>query len=333
MERAWKAGFKDLLKAGLNPKITRKIIEQKQKIHPRRQFEIIQKHNLKITTLKDKNYPRLLKEIHDPPPVLYYKGRLPRPHETLIAIIGTRKPTTYGKHVTQILTRELASRGISIVSGLALGIDAIAHKTCLNSNQTTYAVLSCGLDRVYPGQNSKLAQRILKTGGLISPYPPGWPPLKYTFYARNRIISGLCPGVLITQAALRSGTSITANHALDQNRDIFAVPGEIYAPQSQGCNKLIKQGAKLITSFQDIFEELKIPNSLKQKDKKSSEQALAMSPAQKIILKLLSLRPIPFDKLVYLTKLEIDVLLSNLTELEIQGLIEKIDEKYFLNKN
>jgi DNA processing protein len=331
MEEAWKANFKKLLQAGLDQKTALNFIASRKKIDPLQKMSELKKYKIKITTFKSQKYPSLLKEIPAPPPVIYYLGRLPKPREILIAVVGSRKFSFYGKRCAEKIAGDLALKGISIVSGMALGIDTISHEICLKNNQATFAVLGCGLDKVYPASNQKLAQNIIERGGLISEYPPGYSTLKQNFYARNRIISGLSYGVVVIEANLRSGTFITANHALDQNREVFAVPGEIFSPSSRGCHQLIKEGAKLITSIEDILEEFKIP--LSNKGEKGISQIKNKEPQNKIqkkIINFLSPQPILIDKLIFLTKLETNVLLSNLTEMELDGLVKKNGEEYYL---
>ena len=212
-------------------------------------------------TIKDSNYPKLLREISSPPPVLYVNTS--RPLEELfknpaIAVVGTREITYYGRTVTQEITRDLVKRGIMIVSGLARGVDICAHTTALESNGLTIAVLGSGLDCVYPAEHQRIAKIISENGAVISEFPLGTRPNSPNFPRRNRIISGLSLGVVVTQAAERSGTMITASFAADQGREVFAVPGPITSPYSRGTAVLINKGAKLVTNVNDILEELPI---------------------------------------------------------------------------
>lgn len=242
-----------------NPQLTEKNIsellnrERREKIS--KVNDLMLKNDIKAVTLFDCNYPELLKQIYDPPIVLYYKGSF-RLSEFSIAMVGSRKTTNYGAYTAKKLSYELAMRGVQIISGLARGIDSIAHEGCLDAGGKTVAVLGCGLDYIYPPENIYLYENILKSGGLIlSEYPPGTPPLQHHFPARNRIISGLSSGVLVVEAAKRSGSLITAGFALEQGREVFAVPGNIDCAYSKGTNQLIRDGAKMVLGIEDILEE------------------------------------------------------------------------------
>lgn len=210
-------------------------------------------------TIQDKNYPPLLKEIHDPPQELYVWGNLKPKEKYPLAVVGTRNVSQYGKQVTTELVTELAKQGLTIISGLALGIDGLAHQSALDTNARTIAVLGSGFYHLYPREHKKLAENIVKSGGaVITEYPPDAKPTQKTFPARNRIIAGLALGVLVIEAPMRSGALITARHALEQNREVFAVPGSIYNKNSDGTNNLIKMGAKPVTNPEDILESFNI---------------------------------------------------------------------------
>lgn len=207
-------------------------------------------------TPKNKNYPGILREISSPPKQLYIKGEL-KDNRPLVAIVGSRKATRYGRAVTEQLAGELAGAGIGIVSGLALGVDAVAHRAALDAGGYTLAVLGCGIDNIYPATNRDLGEKILKSGGaIISEYPPGTPPLKQHFPARNRIVAGLAQAIVVTEAAERSGALITATFALESGREVMAVPGNINSPMSAGANGLIKSGATAVTDASDVMAAL-----------------------------------------------------------------------------
>lgn len=215
----------------------------------------------RISPLKH-NYLQIIGTIAKAPEKLYFIGELPKERTTTVAIVGTRKPTAYGKEVTYKIAYDLAKRGLVIVSGLALGVDAIAHKAALDAGGTTIAVLANGVDTVYPASNKQLADRILSSGGaILSEYPPGTSPRDYQFLARNRIVSGLSDMVLVTEAAARSGTLATVAHALDQGKEVGVIPGNINSPMSAGCNSLLKQGAHAICSEDDVLSILNIENN------------------------------------------------------------------------
>ncbi len=214
-------------------------------------------------TIKDNNYPRLLKEIYDPPEQLYITGELKAKEKYPLAVVGTRKMSDYGKRVTVFLVKGLVKAGFTIISGLALGIDGLAHQTALDAGGRTIAVLGSGLDIIYPPEHKKLAADIIKSGGaVISEYPPGARPSRRTFPARNRIVAGLSLAVLVIEAPEKSGALITAKVALDQGREVLAVPGNIYNPNSIGCHKLIKMGAKAVTNPEDVFDALNLQLSI-----------------------------------------------------------------------
>lgn len=254
----------------LTDKNIKEILDNQKRDKVIQTYNLMVKHNIKMINIFDENYPNNLKQIYDPPIALYYIGRLDI-NDFAIAIVGSRRTTNYGAHSAKKLSYDLAMRGIQIVSGLARGIDRIAHEGCLDAGGKTIAVLGCGLDNIYPPENTRLFETIIKSEGLvISEYPPGIPPLQHNFPARNRIISGISSGVLVVEAAKRSGSLITACYALEQGREVFAVPGNIDSAYSNGTNQLIKDGAKMVVNVQDILEEYQygelITDNTKKKD-------------------------------------------------------------------
>ncbi|PIS05665.1 MAG: DNA-protecting protein DprA [Candidatus Buchananbacteria bacterium CG10_big_fil_rev_8_21_14_0_10_33_19] len=329
MKKAWAANHHELISAGLDEKLVNEIIISRPAINPDAEIELMAKENVLAVTLIDNNYPTNLKEIFNPPPILYYRGSLDFLNNICLAVIGTRKFTSYGKQVTEDIVGQLTKNNITIISGLALGIDVIAHKTCLDASGKTMAVLGSGADKqcVYPSSNRYIADRILATGGgIVSEYPVGTNPTKYTFPMRNRIVSGLSKAILVIEAPRSSGSLITAKYALDQNRDIFAIPGNIYNHNSEGTNNLIKEGAKLVTNAADILQELKIQtvfDDIKCEPKIDTE-------AEKIVFNLLSREPFHIDKIKKMSTLNINVLLSTLTMMEIKGLIKDVGGKNYI---
>lgn len=255
---AWEASESDYIKAGLKEKQAKELKDHIKSFNQEKYLNLLDILNIDIISILDSGYPRLLKEIHSPPFIIYVKGKLISEDENAIAIVGSRKATDYGRRITNELSSELAFAGITIISGLALGLDTQAHSAALNAGGRTIAVLANGLDMIYPISNNNLAKDIINNGAIISEQPLGMPALKPNFPARNRIISGLSQGVLITEAGDKSGTLHTANFALEQNRQVYAVPGPIYNPLAHGPNKLIKLGAKLVTSSYDILEDFGI---------------------------------------------------------------------------
>ncbi len=292
-------------------------------------------------TLNDSDYPRLLREIHDPPPILYFRGDFQRAYrQPAIAIVGSRRCTAYGKQVAEMLAGELAERGITIVSGLARGIDAAAHRAALAAGGQTIAVMGNGLDTIYPKENSKLAQAIEKSGALITELPLGAPPLPQNFPFRNRIIAGLCLGVLIVEAADRSGSLITARLAMEQNREVFAVPGNITVANSFGPNYLIKDGAKLVQSWRDIVEELPIGVKARILADSAQEQPAAqqelfppteLSLSERKIYDLIKAdAPLHIDELAYASGLGPSEVLGALFALEVKAKIKQLPGKNFV---
>ena len=242
----------------LSPTDKRKITDLRSSGQFEKEIAIIKASNFTVIDIFDEQYPRLLKEIDSPPLVLYVWGNVNILSDIGFSVIGTRHPTKYGIKLTKDFTKELSGLGFTIISGLAKGVDTIAHETALNNGTKTIAVLGSGLLNLYPQQNEKLAKRISNNGAVISEFPLNTPPLKENFPRRNRIVSGLAKGVLVTEAAYRSGTLITAHCALEQNREVFAIPGNIDSGLSSGTHRLIKEGAKLIDCIEDIISELNI---------------------------------------------------------------------------
>ena len=275
---------------------------------------------IKTISIEDKNYPKLLKEIKDPPKILYYLGEL-KPQENCFAIVGTRRYSPYGKQVALEIAGDLAEAGLTIVSGLAPGIDTFAHTATIERNKRTIAVLGTGLDQksIYPQSNLKLAQKILETGGcLISEYPPGTSGAKFTFPQRNRIISGLSRGILVVEAKEKSGALITASFAFSQKRKIFAVPGPIYSSNSKGCHYLIKKGAKLVENANDILQELNLlclTPGIKQSGENEEEN---------FILDALKEGALYIDEIIKRTKLPAATVASTLAILEIKGKVKNL---------
>ncbi len=277
----------------------------------------------KIST-QDKNYPKLLKEIKDPPEFLYHRGEV-LPDEDCLAIVGTRRCSSYGKQIALEIAGELTEVGLTIVSGLAPGIDTFVHRSVVERKKRTIAVLGTGIDEksIYPKENLKLAKKILETGGcLISEYPAGTPGSKFTFPQRNRIISGLSLGVLVIEAKEKSGALITAQLAKSQGRKVFAIPGQIYSLNSKGCHYLIKQGAKLVESAEDILKEFSL--SFKKLGRTGVPYFGESNVEERLILKILKERALDIDKIIEKTKLPAQKVASTLANLEIQGKVRNL---------
>ncbi|MCK4666539.1 DNA-processing protein DprA [Candidatus Dependentiae bacterium] len=278
-----------------------------------------------LITIFDKEYPKILREIFDPPIVLYYRGRIELLKNFSIGIVGTRKPTKYGVTATEYFVDELVNRQVTIISGLAIGCDAIAHKRTLKQKGDTIAVLGTGIDVVYPATNRSIFKLIEQNGLLISEFPIGTPSLPHNFPSRNRIISGLSSGVIVIQAGDWSGSLITAYNALNQGREVFAVPGNIFNKMSNGCHSLIKQGAKLISSVEDILEEFSNPDLFSNTSNHTYEKNVELSKDAQDLLEVFENGPVEFDEICKQSSFAPGYLLSLLTELELNNILIKID--------
>jgi DNA processing protein len=293
------------------------------------QLKRLSEAGARLITFWDDEYPELLKQIYDPPAFFFIKGQLVKEDKNAIAIVGTRRPTHYGKLVTEKITTELAQRGLTIVSGLAYGIDTLAHTHALQTGGRTIAVLGSGVDVIYPSENRRLAAKIETRGALISEFPMGTEPEKNNFPRRNRIIGGLSLGTLVIEAGTKSGALITATMAIEQNREVFAVPGNIDSPKSIGTNELLKQGAKLVMSAQDILDEL-YPNfdHLHETRQLSIDDA-DLNDDEKKLLNLLSHEPQHIDALAQNAGRSTSQVLSLLLSLELKNLVKQLPGKYF----
>lgn len=317
---------KALIKRGI---IADKIIKNRNDQFINKIFESLYNNNILPLTIFDKDYPYKLKNIYDPPYVIYLKGKKINFDIPLIAMVGSRKATPYGKWAAYQFARELAKYNIGIISGLALGIDASSHKGELDEDDGyTIGVLGCGLDQYYPASNRNLMDRMIEDGCIISEYCLGMPPLKYNFPARNRIISGLSEGVVVIEATEKSGALITVDYALDQGKNIYALPGNINSAQSKGTNKLIRDGAKALLSIDDIVEDLQYKYNIEKKSiNKSTKEDL--SEIELKIYKIIKSNPIDIEVLTNKTRMRVCELNPILTILEIKGYIEQMPGKIF----
>jgi DNA processing protein len=307
----------------------------RKKLHPeqvKRDKEKRLEESIEFVCFLDQGFPEALAEIPDPPLLLFYRGQLSCLRKPLIGVVGSRKPTPYGKAACAHLSEQLCQAGFSIVSGLAYGIDAEAHRTALRCGAGTIGVLGCGIDQVYPPLHRSLYQEICQDGLLLSEYPPGTPPIAGLFPDRNRIIGGLSLGVLVIEAAERSGSLITADFALEQGREVFAVPGPIFSPLSAGPHNLLKQGAKLVTSSEDIIEEFRflLPSaSLKRKTVQPPE----LDPGEKKLLQLIAFEPIHWNELfATIDPEERRQLDRNLLRLETKGFIVSLAGGFYARR-
>lgn len=320
-EAAWRAGEQELTQAGVSTRALQSILWKRPSLNPDREIQRVAKENIWTLTEDDERYPAYLKEIENPPVILYGRGVM-LDDKFCIGVVGTRRPTAYGTEATQTIVRELATAGLTIVSGLASGIDARAHETTLDAGGKTIAVLGSGLDHysIFPPENRGLARRIVEGGGtLLGEYAPGTPAVKEHFPARNRIISGLSRGVLVIEAREKSGARITTRMAMEQNREVFALPGSIFSPTSRWPLMLIQQGAKLVTSAADILEELGIEYTGEDAPKSSE----LFDENERTLLDILE-APLGVDALKEKTGLATGAIVASLSILELKGRIRNL---------
>lgn len=332
--KVFKASIKDLEEAGrLRPDVIKQLRKFNQAARVKKELELIRKHQVTLVTFLDENYPPNLLTIYDPPPFLYVKGELRKEDKVAVAIVGSRFASHYGKLVTERISRDLALEGVTVVSGLARGIDTSAHRGALSVKRRTIAVLGCGIDVNYPVENRKLREEIASSGALISEFPMSTPPTSSHFPIRNRIISGLSLGVVVVEASHRSGSLITARLALEQGRDVFAVPGSIDSLRSRGTHGLIKEGAKLVEDARDIFTELlpQIRNHPQSVNLKQDEGEMLSGEARSII-NLLEQGQLQIDTIIAETGLNSSQVSSTLLDLELRGLIMQLPGKVFVRR-
>lgn len=322
LANAWQANEFELYKIGLDKRAVANFLQARHETDLDAALAQVQQAKIKLLTWETPDYPNYLREIPTPPPLLYVQGDLLEQDRWAVAVVGTRRLTSYGRQVTRDLVAGLVQNNITVVSGLARGIDAIAHKTAVDLGGRTLAVLGSGLDAIYPADNRALAQEITQGhGAIISEYGLGIQPEAKNFPPRNRIISGLSLGVIIVEAGERSGALITTNFALEQNRDVFAVPGNISSPASQGPNKLIQEGAKLVTRVEDVLEEL----NLHMVAERTAVQLVLPETAEEIALYTqLSAQPVHIDELSRSTGLPSALVSSTLTLMELKGMVQQV---------
>lgn len=321
VEQAWHAPSEELRRAGLDRRSLENLVAARAALDLDQELERIADAGAQVLTWESSDYPRLLREIPDPPPVLYVRGALTEEDVWAIAVVGTRRASVYGREVTRQLVKALARSGITIVSGLARGIDAEAHRAALEAGGRTIAVLGCGIDRIYPPEHRRLAEEIVAQGALVSDYALSTPPEGSNFPPRNRIISGLSLGALITEAGMRSGALITADYAAEQGRDVFAVPGSILMRGSAGTNALIQYGAKMVLSPEDILEELNLTMVAEQVE---ARQVLPADETEAALLAHLSTEPIHVDELQQQVGLPIAQVTSTLALMELKGTVRQV---------
>jgi DNA processing protein len=321
LEIAWQAPLDALMAAGLPLKIAENALRVRSGIDLDRVWEDIQKKDIQVLIRGDAGYPARLDQIDQAPPVLYVRGEIHSEDGWAVAVVGTRRATAYGRQVTEEIATCLAASGVVVVSGLARGVDAIAHDAALKAGGRTYAVLGSGVDRIYPPEHSRLAERIIEAGALVSDYAPGTPPDGVNFPPRNRIISGLSTAVVVVEAGETSGALITSTFAAEQGREVYAVPGNIHAPQSLGTNKLIQQGAHPLLKPEDLLDELDL---LQVPMQRAARTILPANVVEAELLGKLSAEPVHADELHILTGLPIEVVSSTLTIMELKGYVKQV---------
>ena len=354
---------------GLTPDVRQQLIDGRSRAPLAQELELIDQHQCHIVTINDDTYPSLLKQIDDPPVLLYIIGEFPLQNAPSIAIVGSRSPTEYGKTTSQQLSYQLAERGITVVSGFARGIDTCVHRGALEAGGRTIAVFGCGLSIIYPETNRALTTEIIESGALVSEFPMTMPPRGNNFPRRNRVISGLTLGTLVVEASERSGSLITARHAAEQGREVFAVPGQIFSGMSRGTHSLINQGATLINSVDDLLDALpqdytkvlageslepaRQPTSRPNRDLTRSDKAAPPQSTEKrssptsqpkaevapdltsdeqVVLSAMKDDSIHIDEIMRVTQLPIGKVSSLLVILELKGIVHQLPGKQFVKK-
>lgn len=324
-EAIFEAAFNDLGQvAGIEKELALSIKNYQRSDEIKKKIEIGKRLSIKTISLLDEDYPKNLKTIDDFPAVIFIRGEINNEDAKALAIIGTRRATEYGKNVAEKFAHELANFGITIISGLARGIDTKAHSGAIKAKGRTIAVLGCGIDVYYPPENRNLYTEISNNGAIVTEFNFGTPPWAYNFPKRNRLISGLALGVLAVEAGDSSGVLNTVNWAADQGRDVFVIPGGIHSRASEGTNRLIKEGAKPVTSVEDILEDLGIAAT------KQEKREIPLSENEKKLVDTIAVEPLYVDQIAETMSIDIPSLLTILLELEIKGLIKQLPGKRFV---
>lgn len=322
IQAAWIANEAELRAAGLDARTIRAIVNGRQSVDPDAELEALERSGVRALTWHDADYPPRLKQIYDLPPLLYVKGELLPDDERSIAVVGTRKPSPYGVQVAEKMVRDIADAGVAVVSGLARGVDGIAHNAALNAGARTIAVLGSGVDVIYPREHQRLAARIAENGALVSEHPLGTRPDARNFPRRNRIMSGMTLGTLVIEAPENSGALITARQALEENREVFAVPGNIFSPSSKGVNRLIRESAaKLVTNCAEVLEELNLTAVSRQ------IQMAALFPEDETeaeLLRYITYDPVHIDDVCRSSGKETAHVSSALAMMELKGLVKQV---------
>ncbi|MBI5841855.1 MAG: DNA-protecting protein DprA [Chloroflexi bacterium] len=321
LESAWRADPAHLMEAGLGAKVIERVIQAREKVNLDQLWEKIESQGIKILTWQDESYPPRLKEIDQPPPVLYIRGEYLPDDLFAVAVVGTRRVTPYGRQVTEEIAAFLAANGMTVISGLARGVDAVAHSAALKAGGRTIGVLGSGVDKIYPPEHRALAEQMMERGGIISDYAPGTPPDASNFPPRNRIISGLSLAVVVVEAGETSGALITAEFAAEQGREVFAVPGSILAPQSKGTNKLIQRGALPLLSANDLMQALDLTRVGEQK---TARKILPADETEARLMNVLGNEPLHVDEIRNQAELPIEKVSAALVLMELKGMVRQV---------
>lgn len=321
LELAWKAAPAELAQAGLGGKLIERIIQAREEVDLDRLWDKIEAQGIKVLTWEDESYPGRLKEIDQPPPVLYIRGEYLQDDLFAVAVVGTRRVTAYGRQITEELSSFLAVNGLTVISGLARGVDAIAHQSTLKAGGRTVAVLGSGVDKIYPPEHRGLAEQMMERGAIVSDYAPGTPPDASNFPPRNRIISGLSLAVVVIEAGETSGALITAEFAAEQGREVFAVPGSILAPQSKGTNKLIQRGALPLLSMNDLMQALDLTRVGEQK---AARKAIPADETEARLMNVLGSEPLHVDEIRSQAELPIEKVSATLALMELKGMVRQV---------
>ncbi|MDR3576268.1 MAG: DNA-processing protein DprA [Anaerolineaceae bacterium] len=318
---AWQAPADSLRAAGLSQKIIENLLAIRNKVDLDGLLARYQSQDIDVMTWLDATYPKRLKEIDQPPPVLYLRGKLLPEDDWTVAIVGTRRITSYGRQIAEELSGYLASNGVTVVSGLARGVDKVAHEAALQAGGRTLAVLGSGVDRIYPPEHLQLAGKIMTQGAIVSDYPPGTPPEGMNFPPRNRIISGLSQATVVIEAGETSGALITATFAAEQGREVFSVPGNIHAPQSKGTNRLIRDGARPLLRVEEVLEVLNLQQI---QEHRLARTLLPVDDVEACILKVLGDEPLHVDEIRAQAGLPIDKVSATLAMMELKGMVRQV---------
>jgi DNA processing protein len=327
IETAWHASEKDLKAIGFGPKIIQSLIKTRTQLDLDEEFSRVEEFGCRIITWDDDGYPIRLREIHAPPPMLYVLGEIKSQDRWAVAVVGTRRATSYGKTVARDITTALAISGVTIISGLARGIDSIAHQAALEANGRTLAILGSGLDRIYPPEHRRLADSIAASGAIVSDYPLGTRPEPRNFPPRNRIISGLSLAVIVVEAGHGSGALITADFAAEQGREVFAVPGDINRRASRGTNRLILAGARPLTTPEEVLEMLNLDVVSRQE---IATQELPEDETERCVLEALSTEPIHVDEIQVRCGLPVSQVAASLAMLELKGRARQVGGMHYV---